>query len=483
MKPDAVSRGDTALALALALDGVSFAYRGSATQVVSDITLHVAAGEMVGLIGPNGAGKSTLFRLACGLLKPFTGAIHIQGDDVRTLAREEIARRIAVVPQDFSVQFAYTVRQIVELGRMPHLGAWGTLSAADRRSVDHALATTNTLALADHVFQELSGGERQRVMLALALAQDATIVLLDEPTAHLDIKHQIESLDLLRRLNAERGLTVIAILHDLNLAARYFDRLALLQHTLVADGPPAHVLDAALLSRVYETNVQVGIMRGEEHLSVLPPGQSTAVTAARTSDDDGAGAAGPQVAAHVIAGGGSGEIVMRTLADARLLFTAGPLNVGDSDHALAQRLALHTITEPPYAPVSPQSVAAASERIAAAGAVAVCPMPLGAGNIALLELTLAACRAGTFVVLLEPARALNPTAGAGVSIGVSIGTVGASDHVEDRDAATLAAVAQRDFTGRGVALYSALAEAGGRWAASPAEVAALLQRRQVGTFG
>ncbi len=473
--PDA-SRGDTDMALAL--DGVSFAYRGSANPVVHDITLRVAAGEMMGLIGPNGAGKSTLLRLICGLLKPATGSVHIQGDDVRTLAREEIARRIAVVPQDFSVQFAYTVRQIVELGRMPHLGAWGTLTAADRRSVEHALATTNTLALADHVFNELSGGERQRVLLALALAQDAAIVLLDEPTAHLDIKHQIESLDLLRRLNAERGLTVIAILHDLNLAARYFDRLALLQHTLVADGPPAHVLDAALLSRVYETNVQVGILRGEEHLSVLPPGQSTAVTAAQMPDHD-TDTAGPPVAVHVIAGGGSGEIVMRTLADARLPFTAGPLNVGDSDHLLAQRLALHAITEPPYAPVSPQSVAAASERIAAAGAVVVCPMPLGAGNIALLEMTLAACRAGTFVVLLEPARALDPT-GRRNPTG---GAVGASEHVEERDAAALAAVAQRDFTGRGVDLYSALAEAGGHWAASPAEVAVLVQRRQAGTFG
>ncbi|MGZ3716540.1 MAG: ABC transporter ATP-binding protein, partial [Ktedonobacterales bacterium] len=227
---------DTSLAdtpMALALDGVSFAYRGGgANPVVRDVTLHVAAGEMVGLLGPNGAGKSTLLRLATGLLKPATGSIRIQGDDVHALSREQIARRIAVVPQDFSVQFAYTVRQIVELGRMPHLGAWGTLTAADRRSVEHALATTNMLALADHVFQELSGGERQRVLLALALAQDAPIVLLDEPTAHLDIKHQIEALELLRRLNAERGLTVIAILHDLNLAARYFDRLALLQRTI-----------------------------------------------------------------------------------------------------------------------------------------------------------------------------------------------------------------------------------------------------------
>ncbi|MGZ3665957.1 MAG: ABC transporter ATP-binding protein [Ktedonobacterales bacterium] len=473
---------DTSLAdtpMALALDGVSFAYRGGgANPVVRDVTLHVAAGEMVGLLGPNGAGKSTLLRLATGLLKPATGSIRIQGDDVHALSREQIARRIAVVPQDFSVQFAYTVRQIVELGRMPHLGAWGTLTAADRRSVEHALATTNTLALADHVFQELSGGERQRVLLALALAQDAPIVLLDEPTAHLDIKHQIEALELLRRLNAERGLTVIAILHDLNLAARYFDRLALLQRTIVADGPPAHVLDAALLSRVYETNVQVGILRGEEHLSVLPPGQTTTVTAERIPERD-TDKAGPHASVHVIAGGGSGELLMRSLADARLPFTAGPLNVGDSDHALAQRLALHCITEPPYASISPQAIAATGERIATAGALVVCPMPLGAGNIALLELALAACRAGTFVVLLEPAHAVLHYEKQDRSADSAEG----GDLVEERAAAALAAITQRDFTGRGVELYEALATAGGHWADSPSEVTTLLQYRKVSTFG
>ena len=462
---------------ALAFDGVTFTYRGSVGPVLHDISLRVAAGEMVGLIGPNGAGKSTILRLASGLLKPATGTIRIQGDDTRTLAREEVARRIAVVPQDFSVQFAYTVRQIVELGRMPHLGAWGTLTAADNSSVEHALATTNTRALADHVFQELSGGERQRVLLALALAQDAAIVLLDEPTAHLDIKHQIEALELVRQLNAERGLTVVAILHDLNLAARYFDRLVLLQHTIVADGAPAHVLEATLLSRVYETNVQVGILRGEEHLSVLPPGHA-AVTAARIPDH-GVGIASPRVSVHVLAGGGSGEIAMRTLADARLPFTAGPLNVGDSDHTLAQRLALHCITEPPFAPVSSQAAAAAREQIAAAGALVICPMPLGVGNIALLDIALAACNAGTFVVLLEPAYAL----AVGERFDMAAKTPGESDYIEARHAAALTAVAQRDFTGRGVELYSALADAGGHWAVSLAEVMTLLQRCESGTFG
>lgn len=464
---------------ALALDGVSFAYRGDVAPVVRNITLHIAGGEMVGLLGPNGAGKSTLLKLVSGLLKPSGGSIRIQGDDAGRLAREEIARRIAVVPQDFSVQFAYTVRQIVELGRMPHLGAWGTLRAADNRSVEQALVTTNTLALADHVFQELSGGERQRVLLALALAQDAAIVLLDEPTAHLDIKHQIEALELLRRLNAERGLTVVATLHDLNLAARYFNRLALLQHEIVADGPPAHVLDAALLSRIYETSVQVGILRGEEHLSVLPPGKDTTV-GRRIADRDmpGVGEVAPYASVHVIAGGGSGEILMRALADARLPFTAGPLNVGDSDYTLAQRLALHCIAEPPYAPISPQGLIALREEIEAAGAMVVCPMPLGTGNIMLLEMALAASQAGAIVVLLEPARAL---AGDERRDPAAHGN-GESEQTDEHDA-ILASVTQRDFTGRGVELYRALAEAGARWATSPAEVVTLLKRRQVGTFG
>src|SRR5262249_16836779 len=138
-------------------------------------------------------------------------------------------------------------------------------------------AATHTDGLANRTFNELSGGERQRVLLALALAQESPIVLLDEPTAHLDVKHQTETLELLRRLNREHGITVLAALHDLNLAARYFPRLLLLDHTLLADGPPAGVLDAALLSRIYATPVQVGILRGEEHLSVLPVSAAEAI--------------------------------------------------------------------------------------------------------------------------------------------------------------------------------------------------------------
>jgi len=438
---------------ALCLQHVSFAYRRD--LVVRDVSLRVARGEMVGLLGPNGAGKSTVLRLASGILRPARGEISLGNADLRTLPRNEVARRVAVVPQEFTVQFAYTVRQIVELGRMPHMGAWGISRASDRVAIAEALAATETADLADRVFNELSGGERQRVLIALAVAQDAALFLLDEPTAHLDIKHQIEVLELMRRLNCERGITVIAALHDLNLAARYFPRLILFRTTMLADGPHAQVLDAALLTQVYETPVQVCILRGEEHLSVLPPGRVR-------RDDQPAPAASAESAVHVLAGGGSGELLMRALADAGIAFTAGPLNAGDSDCALAGRLARLCIVEPPFAPVSAQGLLAARERMEAADAIVVCPMPLGPGNRDLLQAALDACRAGRTVILLEPALRLAQEPGAD---GADAATSESALAPSVREA-----IGARDFSGRGQELYAALQASGARWAASPAEV-------------
>ncbi|MFI5274216.1 MAG: ABC transporter ATP-binding protein, partial [Ktedonobacterales bacterium] len=382
---------------ALALERVTFGYGGA--PLLREVTLRVRRGELVGLLGPNGAGKSTLLKLASGVLRPASGDIRLDGDPLRRLSRGAIARRVAVVPQDFAVQFAYTARQIVELGRMPHAGLLGTSDREGRAAVAHALAETNTSELAERVFNELSGGERQRVILALALAQQAGIVLLDEPTAHLDIRHQIETLDLLHRLNRDRGLTVIAALHDLNLAARYFPRLVLFQRAIVADGAPAAVLQRELISRVYQTPVEVGILPGAEHLTVLPPGFSGTVGMPN-------GAAGERdhsaTTVHVVAGGGAGALLMRALADARVPFSVGPLNVGDTDRMLATRLAATTLEEPPFAAISPEGLRAAAERMAAAAATVVCPVPLGPGNVALLDAALDARRMGRAVLLLEP---------------------------------------------------------------------------------
>ena len=429
---------------ALAFESVSFGY--GHRPVVRGVTLQIASGEMVGILGPNGAGKSTLLRLGAGALRPQAGVVRLDGVNIQRLTRREVARRLAVAPQEFVVQFAYTVQQIVELGRMPHHDIFGLTRREDAQAVEAALEAAGVEHLADRVFNDLSGGERQRVLIALTLAQEAPILLLDEPTAHLDIRYQIETLDLLRRLNAERKLTVLAALHDLNLAARYFPRLLLFRETIVADGPPAHVLDAALLSEVYGTPVRVGILRGEEHLSVLPPGQDeTLVWQASNAGN----AVAPAV--HVIAGGGSGELMMRALADAGISFSAGPLNVGDSDYALAQRLAAVCLAEVPYAPVSDDGLAAARARMLAARAVILCPAPLGPGNIGLIEAALEVRRAGRIVALLEP-------------------TASGPEDAND----VLASVGARDFSGRGAELFRQLLDAGCAIATAPGAALRLL---------
>jgi iron complex transport system ATP-binding protein len=458
--------------VALALEAVAFAYAatGQATgqPVAHDVSLAVARGEMVGLLGPNGAGKSTLLKLASGALRPQAGRALIDGDDIRRMARMELARRVAMMPQDFAVQFAYTVRQVVELGRTPHLGGWGTLRARDRLAVDEALAEAGVAGLADRIFEELSGGERQRALVALALAQQAPIVLLDEPTAHLDIRHQIETLELMRRLNRERGLTVIATMHDLNLAARYFPRLIVYKRGVVADGPPTEALDEATLSAVYETPVRVGILRGDERLSVHPPAHEVA---AHTPE---ARPAIQPLQAHVIAGGGSGELLMRALADAGVSFSAGPLNVGDSDGALAERLATLTLIEPPQAPISAEGLTSARERMIEAGVVVICPAPLGPGNIALLDEALAAQQAGARLILLEPGlgAALDAAADddAEADAAMEAGDAQtAANTANATDAAGLALVEARDFSELGRIAYEALLTGGAVWVTSPAE--------------
>lgn len=429
---------------AIAFEDVTFRYGSASDPVALGVSLAVQPGEMVALLGPNGAGKSTLLKLASGALRPQVGRVTLDGDDVRALSREAVARRVALAPQDFTVQFAYTVRQIVELGRTPHLGSWGVMRASDHRAVNEAMDLVGVTLLADRVFAELSGGERQWALVALTLAQQAPTLLLDEPTAHLDIRRQIETLELMRRLNRTHGLTVLATMHDINLAARYFPRLALFKRRVVADGPPASALDPATLSTLYETPVRVGILRGDERLSVQPPPLVEAIDGAPISV-----APALPAQAHVVAGGGSGELLMRALADARIPFSAGPLNIGDSDHALAERLAALVLTEPPYAPVSPEGLAAARERIIQAGTLVICPAPLGPGNVPLLDAALEARLRGTRVILLEPGAAEDATR-------------------------PLAHVAARDFSGRGAAAYEALLAAGAMVAVSPAAVTALL---------
>jgi iron complex transport system ATP-binding protein len=372
------------------LQHVTFGY--GRQPLFHSVSLRIDTGEMVGLLGPNGSGKTTLLRLLSGVLRPQQGTVLLVGRDLQAWGRRGAAQRIAVVPQELHVPFAFTVEHMVNLGRMPFISSFfGSLSKHDREIVQDAMEVAGVTPLAERIFNELSGGERQRVMIAMALAQQPILLLLDEPTSHLDIKYQIETLELVQQLNWKRDVTVVAAMHDLNLAARYFPRLLLFQRGIVADAGPAEVLEPGLLSRVYSVNVQVGILRGAEHISVLPP-------SSEFGEDEHAEQRQPCV--HVIAGGGSVELLMRALADAQIPFVAGALNIGDSDHTLALRLADDVITEQPYAPISPATLERVRTSLAHVALLILCPAPIGPGNLALLQESVVAAQHGLPVILL-----------------------------------------------------------------------------------
>jgi len=391
---DASERTKLIAPILLEVNGVSFGYEH--VPLLYDVQLQVRKGEMVGLLGPNGSGKTTLLRLVSGVLLPQQGKIVLDGRNLRDWGRRGIARNIAVVPQELYVPFAFTVEQMVSLGRTPYINWLGSRSNKDDNIVQDAMSATDVIPLARRIFNELSGGERQRVMVAMALAQQPKLLLLDEPTAHLDIKYQIEMLELVQRLNRERDVTVIAALHDLNLAARYFPRLVLFQRGIVADAGPAQVLEPHLLKRVYGIDVQVGILRGAEHLSVLPPGVGELEDKSEQE---------PQSKVFVMAGGGSGERLMRALADAHIPFIAGALNIGDSDHTLALRLSNEVITEQPYSPISPETLEHIHTSLSHTKLLIMCPMPVGPGNLALLQEAYTAACYGIEVLLLVPVLA------------------------------------------------------------------------------
>jgi iron complex transport system ATP-binding protein len=211
--------------------------------VLSDVGLEIGAGERVALIGPNGAGKSTLLRAAAGIVDAAAGRVELGGDPVDRLDRLAIARRIAVVPQQATLPFAVTVEEVVGLGRLPHEDPFRGHRPADRAAIAAAIDRVGLGHLLGRDARELSLGERQLVLVALAVAQAAPALLLDEPTVHLDLRHQVEVMELLVDLNERDGTTILAVLHDLSLAAAFFPRLVLLDKgRVVADGSPAEVL-------------------------------------------------------------------------------------------------------------------------------------------------------------------------------------------------------------------------------------------------
>lgn len=254
---------------AFELKGVSVSY-GGRQRALENIDLQVRKGEICAVLGPNGAGKSTLVKVVSGLLFPDHGYVFVLGEPLNR-DRRDIAKKIAVVPQTTEAPVGFTVRDVVMMGRAPHQGAWMRASKRDEDAVARAIAACELDALAERLVTALSGGEQQRVTIARALAQEAPILLLDEANAHLDVRHFIAVNELVRREVQERELACVMVLHDLNAAAQYADRIALLKNgNLIAHGTIEEVMTYRRLKEVFETELYVGVNELDNARYFLP---------------------------------------------------------------------------------------------------------------------------------------------------------------------------------------------------------------------
>ena len=258
----------------LAADDVTFSY-GRVAPVLEHVSLSVRRGGIVGILGPNGSGKTTLLRLLAGTLRPMRGRVTLDGRPVASMPRLEVARRVAVVPQDTHAAFDFTALEIVLMGRYPHLGAFQLERADDLRIAYDAMRATGTLAFERRPFATLSGGEKQRVVIASALAQASDVLLLDEPTASLDIGYHFDVADLLRRLNVARGTTLVVSTHDLNLAAALCGELVMIRDgRVLAAGATADVLTTTNVRALYSVDSEITMHPRAGHLTVTALGRA-----------------------------------------------------------------------------------------------------------------------------------------------------------------------------------------------------------------
>ncbi len=386
------------------IEAVNLKFAYGEKTVLDGVSFRLAAGSLCALIGPNGSGKTTLLKILSSVLKPARGRVLLDGRPLGSFAPRELARTLAVVSQGGDAGYLFTVEELVSMGRAPYLGRFQSETASDKEIVRQVLELTGCLYLKDRLVSRLSGGERQRVSIARALAQQPRVLLLDEPTSHLDIGYQREILDLLKQLNMAEGMTVVAVLHDLNLASYFAGTLFLLNKGKIeAAGPPSEVVTAEHIASVYRTGVLVTPhpVLGTPHVFLLP------VQRGLNSRKN--------YRVHVLAGGGSAGELLRDLAEAGYDVSAGVLNVGDSDWEAARALGLPVVEEAPFSPISPARHAENLSLVREAKAVILAEAPVGHGNILNLQAATEALRGNTPLFIMEerPARPRDFTGGEG----------------------------------------------------------------------
>jgi len=259
----------------LRAESVSFGY-GDGGFLLAETSVAITPGSLTGLLGPNGCGKTTLLKLLSGVLRPRSGRVLLGDRPLAAMTRRELARHVAVVPQETHPAFEYSVTEMVLMGRHPHLGVFQLEGPADFEAAREALDATGTAHLGARNYMTLSGGEKQRVIIASALAQATEVLLLDEPSASLDLGYQLEVAGLLARLNRERRVTMVLATHDLNLAASLCDRLVVMRAgRVLAQGPTNEVLTSAMVRQLYDVDADVQFHQRAGHLTVVPVGRST----------------------------------------------------------------------------------------------------------------------------------------------------------------------------------------------------------------
>jgi cobalamin transport system ATP-binding protein len=383
----------------LNVNGVECRY--GSVKVLSGVSLEVKPGDFVGILGPNGSGKTTLLKSISRVLKPHVGAILIDKEEIYSLKPREVAKKMAVVPQDSSVGFNFSVMDVVLMGRNPHLGHFQMENSKDVEIARRAMELTNTWSLADRLVNELSGGERQRVIIARALTQEPKILLLDEPMSHLDIINQLEIMDLVKGLCVKNGLTVLVVIHDLNMAARYCNTVLMLKAGEVfAYGEVEKVLTSQNIRSVFEVDAIVRKNVATNSLYVIPlsPKKASVEKKCRV---------------HLICGAGTGTMLMKALADEGYNVTVGVLNFLDTDFEACEMLNIPAVTEAPFSAITDKSYALNLEMITAAGMVVVTSVPFGLGNLRNLEMAKEACKRGipTYVIDEVPIESRDFTGG------------------------------------------------------------------------
>jgi len=353
------------------IEGLSFGY--DMKRVLEQIDMSIRKGSFFCLVGPNGSGKSTLLKLITAALKPDKGAVYLEGRNIGHMKNREMAKLVSFVPQNTALEFDFKVMDVVLMGRYPYVNKLRGETREDIETAEKAMQYTNTEHLRDRSFMELSGGERQRVILAQALAQDPEILILDEPVSHLDLQHQVEILNLIKKMCVDRKLTAVTVLHDLNMASAYGDYIVMLKDGKIrVQGTPFETLTARNIKEIFNTDV---------YISVSPVGNKPYIYALTRPEIEKKG-----IRVHIICGGGSGSEIIGRLHAEGFDISSGVLTIGDLDWKISKENDVLIAEEVPFAGISREAYSKNLELAAEADAIVVAGLYVGKSNVGNIEL-------------------------------------------------------------------------------------------------